>query len=205
MHPFDVFFRKFTDNLLKSIDIGDTGEALRPFRIPEAALAVGPESPDPLHPIFPCRVMVFPKEEMLAAYIHFFVERGRDLRGEEGPPGSLTPLSIVKRLLEDFDYIDREHLCLLFDETPPHFERDVPAQETFLIIPHSPHSARPCPVRGKPVMLSRDDHHFRYGEALAALSRPSLVSGPKSGEKRSTVFCRFMLKEIGKKDMYDGA
>ncbi|NIO17619.1 MAG: hypothetical protein GTN70_11675, partial [Deltaproteobacteria bacterium] len=64
---------------MKSIDIGDTGDALRPFRIPEAVFAVGPESPDPLRPIFPCRVMVFPKEEMLASYIHFFVERSKDI------------------------------------------------------------------------------------------------------------------------------
>lgn len=203
MQPFNEFFRVFTSNLLKYIEFGEQAEGSSSFRVPDAIIAVSIKGFDPFPLISPCRVMVYPREEMLASYAHFFVERAKDLRGEEPRSEGFTPLSIVKRLLADFAYVDRESLCVLFREKPPFSTGEVKSWASLFIIPPPAKEAKAHLVHGQLVMLSREDHYFRYCEALKSLSPASPETAGEADNERELFFGRFILKKIGKISLTD--
>lgn len=202
MLPFEEFFQAFTSNLLEYIDNVSFSVKARAFQMPGGIIASHPIIPEPLPLLQTCRVMVFPREEMLPSYVHFFIERAKDLRRGNAEPDARTPLSIVRRLLADYDYVDRENLCLLVSPgaacPPPQGK----VSAALIILPGAATQGSSYRGEGTFTPLIPEDPLCKYGEALTDLFLSLPAVGKRHEKKGYPLPGKLSLKCIRREDPF---
>lgn len=196
MPPFEGFFQPFVSNMLEYADDITFSRGSPTFQFPRGVIAALKNGGDPFPLLLSCRVMVFPREEMLASYVHFFVERAKDQNGNRGEPGALTPLLIVKRLLQDYEYIDGERLFIIV----PSGKHLIPLPQepavSLVILPGAATRGASYTARGTFTELTPGDISFDYGRALVNLFPQRDVVWKGTAETGHSLFGTLSLRHI---------